>query len=177
MPEELRSLLANAHTYFKAHTILGNPDHVVAQAMAIVGDPRRIWLVGDVVCMNFVSRGYLPKACIVDFRSERRRRIEQERGEKLLTLFPHVIKIKNPPGHLCRSSINAVKDLARRGGGILLIEGEEDLLGLAVLLKAPIDDVLIYGIPPRKGIAIVPIDRENREKAQRLIAMFKEANR
>ena len=176
LPPRLRPLLREAHRYFTSYTVEAPPREAVENTVSLVGSPTRLWLVGDVVCSNFLNHGYKPWACIVDLRSERHA-LPPGLRRLFLTSFGLVIEVENPPGMLCNEALEAVKRLAVQGPGLLMVKGEEDLLGLAVLLEAPIGSYLVYGIPPRRGIAIIPVNHENRAKARSLVELFEEANR
>jgi len=57
----------------------------------------------------------------------------------------------------------------------MLIEGEEDLAALVCAAVAPDRSCLIYGIP-KKGMTLVHIDVNVRERAKRFINEMEESN-
>ncbi|MCG3779568.1 MAG: hypothetical protein JW390_20152 [Nitrosopumilus sp.] len=54
----------------------------------------------------------------------------------------------------------------------LIVNGEEDLLVLPVCIHAPENSVVLYG-QPNKGLVLVQINTEIRNKAQSLLDMMK----
>ncbi|MEM1649336.1 MAG: DUF359 domain-containing protein, partial [Sulfolobales archaeon] len=73
---------------------------------------------------------------------------------------------RNPPGYINLEVIDLIREISSDRGRhhLVIVEGEEDLISLAVLGYAPIGDVLIYGIPGR-GIVIIFIDPDMKSRA------------
>ncbi|MHA2213848.1 MAG: DUF359 domain-containing protein, partial [Candidatus Thorarchaeota archaeon] len=51
---------------------------------------------------------------------------------------------------------------------LIVVEGEEDLMGFPAVLLAPEDSVMLYG-QPGVGIVWVPVNDENRKLARGLL--------
>jgi len=99
---------------------------------------ERIYTVGDVVTQNFFKHGLIPTSAAVDEKTRRGVRIEQ------LAVFKRVIKVNNPPGYITEEAWSAVEE-AVRGGVIIKVEGEEDMLSLAFIKLAPPKSIVAYG--------------------------------
>ena len=170
LPEDLRRTVSKAHEYFKSYLVMGDPRNVVDEARIIVDrlGISNVWCVGDVVCSNFVRFGLTPFACIIDGKTLRRERIDVKH---LVKVFNHVIRVRNPQGMICDEVFKAVRRAVK--STLIIIEGEEDLTGFAVLLASPSNSILAYGVPPNIGVALIPTSKENRLKAVKLLKMFK----
>lgn len=99
---------------------------------------ERIYTVGDVVTQNFFKHGLIPTSAAVDEKTRRGVRIEQ------LAVFKRVIKVNNPPGYITEEAWSAVEE-AVKGGVIIKVEGEEDMLSLAFIKLAPPKSIVAYG--------------------------------
>jgi uncharacterized protein (UPF0218 family) len=50
----------------------------------------------------------------------------------------------------------------------VLVEGEEDLLTLVAVLKAPENSLVVYG-QPHEGIVAVRVDKTTKEKVRQIV--------
>ena len=109
---------------------------------------------------------------IVDGK-ERRKRIDSskiaypmlDRDQKK---FSHV-RCSNKPGSVSRRAIATIKDALKKPFPVrIFVYGEEDMLALPLFVMAPNGSVVIYG-QPLKGMVIVKINKDIRQKAQDLI--------
>ena len=54
----------------------------------------------------------------------------------------------------------------------MLVEGEEDLLTLVAVLKAPENSLVVYG-QPHEGVVAVKVDKAIKEGIRKIIAAMK----
>ncbi len=167
MPEELREELRRGFGII----ISGNHREVISRVMSIIGNAcNKLWAVGDVVCSTALDVGCIPKACFIDGRTLRTLRTGLPEG-LAKGLFNNVIKIRNPAGTLSEEAIYAVKYCVGRDRVLVLVDGEEDLIGLAVLLYANLGEYLVYGLP-NVGVDLIKVDEAVRSKAHDMISKF-----
>jgi len=57
-----------------------------------------------------------------------------------------------------------------------MVDGEEDLLTLVVVLSAPEDALVVYG-QPHRGIVVVKVTEETREKMWRIVDAMEESSK
>lgn len=165
VPEGLRPVLSRGYGIVVRGS---DPADVAARASQILGN-RRAWCVGDVVVGSLVKVGRIPEVAFVDGSTLRERGldlaplIEAYRGAEVMRVF-------NPRGSLSSQAVEAVKTISpqRDRRFLVIVEGEEDMISLAVAAIAPLGDVLIYGLPG-VGVSVVEIDREVRELAEGLL--------
>ena len=83
------------------------------------------------------------------------------------------LKIDNPAAEITLESIEIIKKAFTMNSPIrLTVNGEEDLLVLPVCIHAPENSVILYG-QPNKGLVLVQITTEIRNKAQALLDLMK----
>jgi uncharacterized protein (UPF0218 family) len=79
------------------------------------------------------------------------------------------VRVRNPAGLLTESLRRAVRDLVASGGGLIEVDGEEDLGSLALVESLPAGATVIYGIPG-EGVSFVRVDAVAKEHVRQLIA-------
>ena len=83
------------------------------------------------------------------------------------------LQIDNPAAEITLQSIEIIKKAFTMNPPIrLTVNGEEDLLVLPVCIHAPENSVILYG-QPNKGLVLVQITAEIRNKAQALLDLMK----
>jgi GTP-dependent dephospho-CoA kinase len=79
------------------------------------------------------------------------------------------IRCSNKPGSVSRRAVTAIKYALKKPFPVrIFVYGEEDMLALPLFVMAPDGSVVIYG-QPLKGMVIVKINKDIRQKAQDLI--------
>jgi uncharacterized protein (UPF0218 family) len=124
---------------------------------------------GDLVTRRSIELGNPPVVGIVDFKTQRGEAVDPgafatlvARGRRRLT---------NPPGMLTDRLRRAVKELLAVGGGLLEVDGEEDLGALALVESLPAGATVIYGIPGA-GVSFVAVDAIAKESVRGLVAQM-----
>jgi len=74
----------------------------------------------------------------------------------------------NPKGNITPSLMQAIDDCIRQEKGRIFVKGEEDLATLYCIAVAPVGSLVVYG-QPKKGIVVVDVDKENKNKAISMI--------
>jgi GTP-dependent dephospho-CoA kinase len=124
---------------------------------------------GDRVTARALELGHPPLIGIVDYKT---RRSEPVSPALFRTLAARRrVRVKNPPGVLTERLRSAVKSLVRDGGGLLEVDGEEDLGSLALIESLPAGATVIYGIPG-EGVSFVRVDAVSKEHVRHLIGLM-----
>ncbi len=121
--------------------------------------------VGDAVSRDLVEKGIGANVRIVDGRIMRRGANVVHSGHR------RTFRARNPPGMIGLPAWGAVRDAISCGGGLVIIDGEEDLLALPAIVEAPEGALVVYG-QPNEGIVVVKVDQASKERARSLIGMM-----
>jgi len=168
MPKELRETLARLHEHLYSYVLRGSREYVGMTLRAFLHyELFRVYVVGDYVCRTFEMYVGIPKLCIADMKTMRNL-YECPTQEAYNT----VISCRNPAGTISGECIEKLSNYVdnRHSHTLLLVEGEEDLLGLAILLRAS-HGYLVYGIP-KAGVAVAPIESGNKVRALNIFSRF-----
>ncbi|HTT15383.1 MAG TPA: DUF359 domain-containing protein [Thermoplasmata archaeon] len=124
---------------------------------------------GDRVTARALELKHPPLLGIVDYRTRRNEPIP--RGTFRALGARRTVRVRNPPGLLTEALRTAVKALIADGGGLLEVDGEEDLGSLALIESLPAGATVIYGIPG-EGVSFVRVDAVAKEHVRHLIAQM-----
>ena len=140
----------------------------------ILKDKNKIISVGDTVTYTILKNDIEPLLCVVDYKT-RRGPCEEEIVEKIKSFSKKSIIVENPPGIISDELIEVLKVIIEnldKGPYRLEIIGEEDLASMIVLLLAPVDVTIIYGLPD-KGVLVVKPTDENKDKVNEALEKMK----
>jgi len=124
---------------------------------------------GDRVTATAIALGKLPLVGIVDLKTRRHEPVDPSSFAPLAARAR--VRVKNPAGMLSEQLRRAVRELVARGGGLIEVDGEEDLGSLALVEALPAGATVIYGIPGA-GVSFVKVDAVNKEHVRGLIAQM-----
>ena len=132
-----------------------------------LSDDSYIITVGDRTTEKMIDFDLIPSLQIVDGLEKRIKRDILKLGSAF------ELKIDNPAAEITLESIEIIKKAFTMNSPIrLTVNGEEDLLVLPVCIHAPENSVILYG-QPNKGLVLVQITTEIRNKAQALLDLMK----
>lgn len=140
---------------------------------SLVKDSKVLITVGDATTEKIISFGLTPDLSIIDCVERRIRRTESKILE-LKTFFLTTTKFKqyqckNPKGTITREAYITIKKILMKGEqALIVIDGEEDMLALAVFALAPLDSVVFYG-QPLEGLVSVKINDKIKNKSRNLL--------
>jgi GTP-dependent dephospho-CoA kinase len=124
---------------------------------------------GDRVTARALELEHPPLIGIVDYKTQRKEPVPPELFRSLAAR--RLVRVKNPAGMLTERLRSAVKQLVRDGGGLLEVDGEEDLGSLALIESLPAGATVIYGIPG-EGVSFVRVDAVSKEHVRHLIGLM-----
>ncbi len=129
--------------------------------------------VGDITVSLLVASGRIPDISIYDLISQRKT-ITEEKILKSLPLFDK--EFENKPATINSKTVIKIHDLISEsvieGKKIAIkIIGEEDLLALPLILLAPLNAIVLFGLP---GIGFVKVNatEENKRKVKDYLEQF-----
>ena len=124
---------------------------------------------GDLVTARAIELGHLPLVGIVDYRTRRNEPVDPARFRPLAAR--RRVRVKNPAGMLTERLRSTVRRLVGSGGGLIEVDGEEDLGALALIEAMPAGATVIYGIPG-EGVSFVRVDAVSKEHVRHLIQLM-----
>jgi hypothetical protein len=125
--------------------------------------------VGDVVSLTFRKHGVTPFLSIYDGMTERRGMtefaalVENESKEEVV----------NPAGMITRDLAECIRRSIEGSGGLIKVDGEEDLALMPVIVLAPLGTDVVYGWPGRCMMRITT-DESIRTKMEQLLLRMEE---
>lgn len=125
--------------------------------------------VGDVVSLTFRKHGVKPFLSIYDGMTERR---EMTEFARLVEGEPKTV-VRNPAGMITAELAEAVRESIGGAGGLIMVDGEEDLAMLPCVLAAPEGSYIVYGMPGR-CMMLVTTDGRLKNRVMELMAQMEE---
>jgi len=145
--------------------IQGSFDETIKQLKKFIEEekPATIISVGDAVSNSMIKNGISPNVLIVD------NRVMRKKVKPILVDVNRTLHIRNPPGTLADEAWTVMEDsLKQRQTTRVLVDGEEDLLTLVAVLRAPEKSLVVYG-QPQVGIVAVKVTEQKKKLARRLV--------
>ena len=128
--------------------------------------PSCVIAVGDVTASTILKEGYTPHIMIVDGITKRGPFDERFTAERVYTIY-------NPPAAIYPEAWSVIDTAIHDDtDSLILVEGEEDLMGFPAVLLAPDDSAILYG-QPDVGIVWIPVNDENKKIAQDLLQQMR----
>ncbi len=124
---------------------------------------------GDRVTERAIALGHLPLIGVVDYATQRNEPIPAGTFEPLAAR--RRIRVRNPPGLLTDALRRAIRETIAAGGGLVEVDGEEDLGSLALVEALPAGATVIYGIPG-EGVSFVGVDVAAKDRVRALLAQM-----
>ncbi|MEM4006505.1 MAG: DUF359 domain-containing protein [Nitrososphaerota archaeon] len=138
------------------------PDIVTIKLKNIIEEsrPSLVVAVGDFTSSQLYKHSVNVDIYIVDEKIERRKTTLNIPMDNF-----NVIECVNEAGTISPDAVEKIDKVLRehKKNTIIKVDGEEDLLTLAVILSAPENSIVIYG-QPGEGAVIVKVSRELKEK-------------
>ncbi|MHA3963961.1 MAG: DUF359 domain-containing protein [Candidatus Thorarchaeota archaeon SMTZ1-45] len=124
--------------------------------------PECVIAVGDVTVGTILAERYTPHVMIVDGITKRGPFEERFTGDIIYTIY-------NPPAVIYPEAWSVIDTAIHdEANSLVLVEGEEDLMGFPAVLLASDKSVVLYG-QPNVGIVWIPVNPENKQVARALL--------
>ena len=139
----------------------GSPQERVA-ARIDEDNPKCVIAVGDVTAATLIEVGYTPDVSIVDGMTKRGKFEGSFSGEREYMFY-------NPAAVLYPEAWSTIDTAIHdKKKSLVVVDGEEDLMGFPGVLLAPKGSVMLYG-QPEAGIVWVPVHKENKSLARTIL--------
>lgn len=140
-----------------------------ADLAAALAGRSPILAVGDVVSLTLKRLGIVPRLFVCDYMTQRGEpdpTYETELG----SWGTVALRVRNPAGALTRKAWDAVAMALEEGPAPvrIVVEGEEDLLGIPCFALAPLGAVVLYGMPG-KGVVVATVDAAMKSRVRSFV--------
>jgi uncharacterized protein (UPF0218 family) len=150
-------------------TLVPNSAVSAGSIRAALGDGMLV-TVGDATTERMLGYGIVPSVQLVDGLEKRGRRDLPDGG----AVRTH-LQCENRPGWITEEAVSAIGEALRSPKPArILVNGEEDLLVLPVCVLVPDGTLVLYG-QPNRGLVMVPVDEQTRNKARSLLDLMEGA--
>ena len=130
--------------------------------------------VGDVVSLTLKKLDLEPRLFVCDFLTQRGEPDPTYEAE-LGTWGTVGFRVRNPAATITREAWDAIRlglsEPPEEGPVRVLVEGEEDLLGIPCFLEAKPGTKVVYGMPG-KGVVVVTVDAVFQRQVADLLSRF-----
>ena len=134
--------------------------------------------IGDAVTHALAVIGIVPNISIVDLKIKRIP-VYKNVNELGIRDIKVVKRVKNTAGTLSFATFSVLNSLIKSEAerAVLQIDGEEDLLTLLAIFRAPLGSLIVYGQPKvsdtdSQGIVVVEVTEEKKNEARELLNKF-----
>lgn len=162
--EEQRELL---------HRPFGKVMRACDAAVKLRKEKGKVVSVGDICSFNLIEHGFVPHISIGDGKSLREK-IDDKIPSAIKSHYLKEYHIKNCAGTLSENAMLVLEfAIADRQGSYIQVDGEEDLLALAAIMKCKVGDVVVYG-QPGQGIVYVKVSQKAKKTAKGIYSKMEE---
>lgn len=155
LPLEMRAALKKPFG-----TLIKGDGKVAATRVKEMLSGERTIVVGDASYENLKSVGVKPHMAILDFM------VKRQPYKK----YPAKVTVKNPAGFITSGLWETLAENLE-SGGIIGVEGEEDLAVIPAVLEADFGDVVLYG-QPDEGMVYIKVDEDIKQKVAVLLKIM-----
>lgn len=127
---------------------------------------------GDMVSRDAWAMKRPAFLAIVDGKTERSQAMPTNELEAAYA--GRVERTKNPPGMLSEDLQEVIHRRIRNGGGLIVVDGEEDLAVLPLLGEMPLGTLVIYG-QPRRGVCMIKVSEQTKRFAKDIMSQMEVA--
>jgi len=143
----------------------GTPKETMKQLRGLIHrqPPKHIIAVGDVVSKNMLTEGIQPHIVIADGK------VMRQETQPITASTYRKVSAENPAGIITPQAWVVVEQAIKdKQPTMITVEGEEDLMTLVAVLKAPEDWLVVYG-QPNEGVVAVKVDATAKRKVNLII--------
>lgn len=158
--EEVRKPLGKVYTQESFHEIVNEIAETRSKGLFVA-------TVGDRVTQSLLSIGIVPDVAVIDMKERRERVALIDRRS-----FSRVLNAINEKGTINMNLCRVIRDSLKYRPVLIVIEGEEDLVGFPVVLALPVGSLMLYGLPD-VGVVTVRVDDAVKEHAWKLLKRCK----
>lgn len=127
--------------------------------------------VGDIVSTTLQDLGITPRLFVCDYKTLRGGE-DPELRRRLGGWGDRETRVENPAAMVTREAWDAVREALGQPAGVttrIVVDGEEDLLGIPCFIEAPEGAIVLYGMPGR-GVVVCAATAALKAKIAALVA-------
>ncbi|MEM0056919.1 MAG: DUF359 domain-containing protein [Candidatus Geothermarchaeota archaeon] len=160
LSEEVRKPLGKVYTQENFHELVSEIAETRSKNLFIV-------TVGDRVTLSLLNIGITPDVAIIDMKERRERATPINKRN-----FNRVLNAINEKGTINMNLCKVIRDSLKYRPVLIVIEGEEDLVGFPAVLALPVGSLMLYGLP-NVGVVMVRVNDSVKEHALKLLKRCK----
>lgn len=130
---------------------------------------KKLVTVGDISTLKFLKNNIIPFLAVYDKRYLRKK-MKRRDISYIRKFYKHQMRIKNPPGTISNGFLEKTKTMLRKGG-LVFVDGEEDLTILPLVVNATMEYLFAYG-QWNMGLIVVTPTKKTKTKARRLLSIL-----
>ncbi|MCX8199922.1 MAG: GTP-dependent dephospho-CoA kinase family protein [Candidatus Micrarchaeota archaeon] len=132
----------------------------------------RVVSVGDICSLGLIDEGAIPTISICDGKSLRKK-LGAHITRKIRRRYRKVYCVRNDAGTISESAMLAIESaLAGNTQCYIHVDGEEDMLALAAIIKCRRGDVVVYG-QPGEGLVYIKVGPAVKKRARAIFNRMK----
>lgn len=120
-------------------------------------------VIGDYALNQFIEKKWTYNVGVFDKLTQREPFVT-----KHLDKIEPDIKIVNPPGLITVDAIKKTNQIIFKNKTHIFVDGEEDLVTVALILAMPLESLIYYG-QPNEGMVVLKVTEELKEKISKLL--------
>lgn len=123
--------------------------------------------VGDESAVTLHKYNFNLKLAIVDYKTQREMRMDLK--EQIAQIGDKVVRVENPAAMITEALWDAIENALNGEADVRIeVEGEEDLATIPCVALAPINTIIVYGMPDQ-GLVVARIDDETKQLVQKAL--------
>ncbi len=129
--------------------------------------------VGDIVSTTLQDLGIKPRLFVCDYKTQRGGD-DPELRARLGSWGDREVRVDNPAASITRDAWSAVVDALAQPDGVttrIVVDGEEDLVGIPCFIEAPVEAFVLYGMPGR-GVVVCAVTPELQAKVATFVGQL-----
>lgn len=135
-------------------------------ALAPEGARQHLSTCGDVVTATVLNWGWFPFVAVVDGKTLRDQPFPLKEFDRVARGVR--LSARNPAGEVTADLQRKVHTLCHGPGGLLVVEGEEDLAVLPLVRELPLGTTVLYG-QPGAGVCFLAVDAAAKERVKQIL--------
>jgi pantetheine-phosphate adenylyltransferase len=122
-----------------------------------------VCVVGDFALNHFLEKGWPVNVSVFDGKSSRK-----PYSSKLIDDLKIDVRVNNPAGSITQDLLSKIKNIKTKKKFNIFVEGEEDLVSVALILTLPLYSLIYYG-QPNEGMVLLTVTEDLKEKVFKIL--------
>ena len=146
------------------------PDNQVTKqkVSSMLEGSKQVFAVGDATTERLIGFGIIPDVAVIDGKERRSKRYYP------VNYLAKEFHCTNPAGTISQDAVNTFRDVLKTTPPVrVLVDGEEDMLAIALFALASEGSTILYG-QPLEGLVVVKITRSKQKQAKSLMKRIRD---